>query len=548
MSSEIRTAIESIATFCAEKRFDDAEQLCRKILVEFPENAEILKLLGVILCKKGKPERALSFLQKALTLKPDAADIMNLIAIAFAELGRYDDAEEFYNKALSINPEYSEAFYNLANLKMAKMDYKTALVFYNKAIILKPDYFSAYINRGNAFKKLNKFKEALESYKTALQMNPDSYEAHINAGTALQGLFLFDKAIEEYKKAAELNPGSPDPYKNMGDSYKNLLRLDAAVDFYNKAIQLNPGDADAHMFSGMTLLLQGKLKEGFQEYEWRLKRPEFSRLKTDFPRWDGGTVPDKTILVIAEQGFGDSIQFVRYLPIVKRYCGKLVLICQAPLIPLIEKQGLADVILPIGTRYEDIKFDFQIPLMSLPFALGTTIDSIPADLPYIKADPEKVLIWRDKLKDIKCRKIGVCWSGSPTNTNDFNRSMPFSEIEKLFSLPGIEFFNLQKKIDSQILTERANFRNFSDELKDFSDTAALVDNMDMVISVDTVMAHLAGAIGKETALLLPYAPEWRWLTTRSDSPWYPGILKIYRQPSYGNWAAVIESLKTELSR
>lgn len=540
MRDKNAAAIENIASLYTQKRFDEAEQLCRKVLLEFPENVDVLKFLGVILWKKGKAERALSFLQKAIALKPDAPDIMNLTAIVCGELGNYETAEELYKKALALKPENPEILYNYANLKTAMNCQDEAAALYAKAISLKPDYFSAFINLGNTYKKLNKFALAIEAYEKALALRPDSYEAYLNKGNALQGLFLFEDSIEAYEKAHELNPASPDPFKNMGDAYKNLLRPDEALGHYAKALKLKPEDADAHMFSGMALLLQGDFSEGWKEYEWRLRRPEFSRLASDLPGWKGEVVPEKTILVSAEQGFGDTVQFCRYLPLVKERCGRLVFLCQAPLIPLLEKQNLADEILPLDTRHSAVDSDYHIPLLSLPSALKQ--DSFFAGVPYIKAEAAKISNWREKLKNTKGRKLGVCWSGSPTNTNDFNRSMPFPAMEKLFDLPDTEFFCLQKTIQPSA----GKFHNFSEELKDFSETAALVENMDLVISVDTVIAHLAGAMGKKTALLLPFVPEWRWLLNRSDSPWYSGAFKIYRQPGYGNWAALIEKLKAEL--
>lgn len=553
----------------------ETEKAYRKLLSENPANPDIYHQLGILYYQQGKTRKAESFLKKAvelspgspeflsnlglvemnlknykeaiisyeksLELRPDIPEILNSLANAYIGNDDLTKAEKLFEKLLLLKNDYPEAYYNFASFCMKKGDYPRALPLYEKAISLRPDYASAYNNMGNALAELKEYEKALSAFSKAVEIKSDFYEAYINMGNLFLAMDRIDEALETYSKAIEINPSSAEAFLNIANAYRNKLDIKNAILNFRKAIRLSPDDAGAHLNLALTLLLEENTQEGWTEYEWRLKRPEFAHLNIPFPRWNGASEKNARILVIAEQGFGDTIQFARYLPIVKERCGELTFLCQPPLFQLLEKQNYSDKILPLATvSPPEIIFDFYIPLLSLPLVLNVPV---PDRIPYINAAPEKISAWKERLQKFRRLKVGLCWAGSRSNTNDRLRSIPFGHLKPLLDIKEIDFFSLQKGA-----SEHLSVSDFTEDFSDFSDTAAFIENMDIVISVDTVIAHLSAAMNKETWLMIPYSSEWRWLLHRNDSHWYPSSMKIFRQPAYGDWQNLILLIAEKLKK
>jgi len=364
-------------------------------------------------------------------------------------------------------------------------------------------------------------------------------------GLILQEKGLFDEAEEYYQKALQINPYHEYTYNNLGALFKENGQLDKAMQCYRKALQLNPHNAEIHFGYSLAFLLSGNFQEGFKEYEWRWRTSKFIPYHRDYsqPAWDGSDIKGKTIAIHAEQGFGDTIQFVRYTSLIAARGAKILLICQNHLASLFKNvEGVHQV---IGEDEELPSFDFHCPLLSLPLLCKTTLDTIPAKVPYIAVEPRLVQQWKEKLHDRKLR-IGLSWAGNPQNERDHLRSCPLSIFSPLSQLDDIVFYSLQKEIYNKTVNHAETFLiDLTEEIKDFADTAAIIESLDLVISVDTAVVHLAGALGKPIRILIPYSPDWRWMLDRKDSPWYPSM-RLFRQPSFGDWESVIADIKDEL--
>jgi tetratricopeptide (TPR) repeat protein len=561
-----------------QNRLDEAEKLYRKLLALDNGNADVFNLLGALFLQKGKPQKAATFLKKAiaqapknasfhsnlakaqlssneidkaieayersLELEPDSEENLNSLGALYLEKGEVDKALNSFENALKTNPTLAEAYFNQGNALSFQRNYKEAIESYEKAISLKQDYFKAHNNKGNALKELGLFDDAIESYQKALTLKPDFYDAYLNIGNAFSAAGAPEKALEYYEKMEAISPALPAIHINKGNALKQCGRKEEALACFRKAIELAPENTDAHLNYGMSLLLYENFNEGWPEYEWRLNKKELQSAKLNAPKWDGSSAPEKSLLIIAEQGFGDAIQSARYFPIAKKLCGKVIFSCRKPLIPLMKNPaGIDEIIQP--EEIETSNFDIYIPNMSLPGIFNADLSNIPSVAPYIHADKDKVAEWKSRIKNDKKFKIGLCWAGSPTNTNDRNRSTSFKFMKELISSVNADFYSLQK---GSAPTDCAdNFFDFTENFNDFSDTAALMEYLDLTISVDTAIAHLAGAMNKPVWLMLPFEPEWRWLTKREDSPWYPSM-RIFRQKSFNDWAGLISQIKTELEK
>jgi Tfp pilus assembly protein PilF len=445
---------------------------------------------------------------------------------------------------LSIQQIFSEAlaFHNSGQLNRAKAGYEQILT-------IQPNHFAALNLLSAIAMQTNQPQLAVDLISKAIEVNPDVASPYYNRGVMLQKLKQHDDAIASYDKAIALNPNYAAAYANRGVALKELKLTEAAVTCYNKAISLDPDFADAHFNKSMVLLSEGDFERGWELYEWRWKCASYTTPRRDFfqPRWNGAeSISGKTILLHREQGLGDTIQFCRYARLVADLGANVILEVEQPLVSLLSSSfGAQHQVVAKGSILPP--FDIHCPLLSLPLAFKTTIATIPSRQAYLRIDSSKVSKWASKLCGSTKPRIGIVWSGRPAHTNDHNRSI------KLFSLiPFIpyafEYFSLQKEVredDRATLHAYPNIRHFGDELEDFSDTAALCEQMDIVISVDTSVAHLSAAIGKATWVLLPSSPDWRWLLDREDSPWYPSA-RLFRQRNAGNWVDVFEEVNAAL--
>ena len=481
--------------------------------------------------KKSKLIEAKELYEKFLEKNHSHSDALHLLALIYYSLSLHVKAIELVQKAISIKPH--EIYYNsLGNILKAQNNFDEALKMYEIALSKNPEYAEACYNLANLLQEKNKLDEAMEMYAKSLLLNPHNATAFYNLGIILHAKNRHNEAIAMYKKALAINPNYIDVYINFGITLNAQNRVDEALLMYEKALSLDSNNQKAQWNKSFTLLLKGDLVEGFKLYEWRYSIAQ----KRNFSQalWlNNISLDGKTILIHTDQGYGDSIQFCRYIELFSEFNCNVIFEIEKPLLSLLSQlQGVTQFV-EKGDKLPE--FDFHCPLMTLPLAFKTVITSIPAKKNYLSADPKKVKEWSDRL-GLTCKpKIGIVWSGNPNHNNDHNRTIELAQM--LQYLPkGFEYISLQKEIreNDKDALQNSKIKYFGDELHDFSDTAALCENMDLVISVDTSVAHLCGALGKETYILLPFSPDWRWLLDRDDTPWYPTV-RLLRQKELGKW-------------
>ena len=397
---------------------------------------------------------------------------------------------------------------------------------------------------------LKRLDEALRSYDRALALKPDYVEALTNRGVVLADLKRSDEALQSYDRALALKPDDVEALYNRGTTLNGLQRHDEALEYYDRALALKPEHAQAHWNRALCSLQLGDFASGWAEYEWRWRRNRPENAKREFrqPLWLGiEPLAGKTILLHAEQGLGDTLQFCRYVRPVAALGARVVLEVQPPLLPLLRRLEGASELRATGAALP--AFDYHCPLLSLPLAFKTELASVPSDIPYLRSDAARVEKWRERLGPKMQPRVGIAWSGATGHKNDHNRSLSLAQVLPLL-IEQVQWVSLQKELreaDAQLMSAQTPMRSYGEELKDFADTAALVELMDVVVAVDTSVAHLAGALGKPVWILLPFNSDWRWLLDRDDSLWYP-TARLFRQPAIGDWASVIDTVRNELAR
>jgi tetratricopeptide (TPR) repeat protein len=406
---------------------------------------------------------------------------------------------------------------------------------------------AAWNNRGGALQSLGRYEEALRSYDQAIAQNPRFTEAHNNRGIILQKKNCLDQALESYLKAIDLNPHFSEAHFNLGVIYRKMLHLEKSLNHLNIAISLKPGYADALWAKSLLMLLIGKFDEGWKLYEWGWKNKERGEPRLFLePLWLGNqSLTGKTILIHGEQGLGDAIQFCRYMKQLSNLGANIILEIDSALISIIKTLPNISQVISRGSLIP--KIDYHCPMLSLPLAFETTIDTIPKDTPYLTVDFSKAEFWKKKLGPKKKMRVGLSWFGNSKQKDDAQRSLDLSALIPLLDLP-VEFHSLHKEYrmkDLTLLNATPQIINHHSDLHDFSDTAALINEMDLVISVDTALAHLSGGLNKCTVLLLQWSADWRWMLDGSNTDWYPSM-SLYRQSIKGNWGGVIERLKQDL--
>ena len=529
------------------RRAERGVELIRKAIGLNPNVAEAHSNLGNALMDLKCPAEALASCDRAIALKPDIAVAHYNRGNALKELKRPAEALASYDKAIALKPDFAETHSNRGTALMDLKRPAEALASYDKAIALMPEVAETHSNRGSALRDLKRHEEALASYDKAIALKPDFAEAHYNRGNALRDLKRPAEALASYDRAIALKPDVVEAHNNRGNALRDLKRPAEALASYDKAIAIKPDFAEAYWNQSLCLLLMGHFEQGWRQYEWRKKKLEPTGVRSyPKPVWLGEeNIAGKTLFIYWEQGFGDTIQFCRYAKLLEARGAKVIISVQQPLCGLLKQ--ISPTIRVLNPNEEPTEFDYHCPLLSLPLALGTTLETIPAEQQYLKTDEELRSVWSARLPPKTKPRIGVVWSGSATYKGDQYRSMELQQFLAIFS-PDADWICLQKEIrekDLAILRQFGRIAFFGDDLRDFSDTAALLDLMDLVITIDTGVAHLAGAMGKPVWILLPYNPDWRWLLDRNDSPWYPSA-RLFRQQQIGNWATVTDQVKNQL--
>ncbi len=494
-------------------RLDEAEKLYTRVLKMRRDHFDALHLLGMLNHQRGKPAEAYRLIIAALKADPRSADALANLALVLHSLKRDAEAMQSLDRALAIAPDNLNA-HNARGILLSDLNRPAeALAAFDRLLAAQPQNPSALYNRGNALRSLGREADAIATYDRALAAMPSHVKAWHNRGLALQA----------------------------------LNRHREAVASYGKAVGLQPDYADAHFNAGAALLTLGDYRAGLPEYEWRWQRAGMSvRKDLRKPLWLGeAALTGKTILLHAEQGLGDTVMFARYAPVLARQGAKVVLEVQPELKGLLA--GLADTVVARGAPLPP--HDLHCPLASLPLACKTELSIIPAEIPYLRASEERIAHWRTRLEVLPAPRVALVWSGRATHANDRNRSIGLKRLEPLLAVPGVSFVSLQRELkpdDAALLAGDKRIAPMGDELRDFADTAAVLALADLVVCVDTSVAHVAAALGRPAFILLPFQPDWRWLLDRDTSPWYPNA-RLFRQPAPGDWDSVIARMRDALA-
>ncbi len=537
------------STLQSRNLFDEAIAVYKLAIDLKPNDADILNNLGNTHRKCGKMIEALNSYKQASELKPHNAEIHCNLGAVYQELGNLDEAILYYERAISLNPENAMAHNNLGTALKKQCRLEEAVKRYNSAIELNPDYAEAYNNLGITLQSLMRLDKAITSYRTAITINPHYAEAYYNCGNALNKQEMIDEALICFKKATAIKPDYAEAHNLLGATLEEQGNLVEAAASYSRAIELNPDYVDAHINRSFLSLLKGNYKDGWQEYEWRLYKKGYVNRTFQQPMWNGSHLKGKTILIHTEQGVGDNIQFVRYLPMVQAMGGRVIFECLPELIHVLKHcAGIDKIVTKSSSGRLSEQFDVHVPLLSLPGLFNTTLNSIPSNIPYITVDPDLLEQWRLRLSNDYKYKAGIVWAGNPNHAKDKRRSCSLSDFATLAEIQEISFYCLQKgaaSIEADKWSDKGRIIRLDSEISDFTDTAAIIANLDIVISVDTSAAHLAGAIGKSVWTLLPFIPDWRWQLERNDSPWYPSM-RLFRQTKMYEWDGVFEQVKESL--
>jgi tetratricopeptide (TPR) repeat protein len=495
----------------------------------------------------GAYEEALDPCNKVLASDPRHADALNTRGVVLTKLRRCAEALASYDAALAVAPDRVDIEINRGTVLLELDRFDEALASFDKALTRDPDNVTALVNRGNACIKDKRFAEALQNYDSALALAPDQVGALNDRCVALAEMDRCDEALAAADQALRVGPHVVAAHVNRGNALMKLARLDEALVSYGEALKLDPEQVDANFNASLAKLCLADFSAGWEQYEYRWKKKEFQRREYARPMWRGERdIAGKTVLLVHEQGLGDTIQFVRYAPLVADLGARVLVGVQPPLKSVVATvPGIAQIIADGEVLPE---FDLFCPMLNLPRAFGTELATIPAKIPYIRPYQERLEKWRDRFVDDDRVRVGICWAGNTAHLNDRNRSIALPRLAKVLSVPGIDFVSIQKDVgEAQADVLRAHgVRQLGQEFADFSDTAAVIALLDLVVAVDTSVAHLAGAMGKAVALLIPFSPDWRWLLDRTDSPWYTTI-RIFRQDAVGDWDGPLERLHRELS-
>ena len=539
-------------------RLAEAEAGYRQVLARDPRHADSLNLLGVIAAQCGHPDAAIELIAQAIRLNDGVAGYHINLGLTEQGRGRTDVAAECYRRALELAPEDADAHNNLGIILQDQGQFDAAAAHFERSLAARPDHAEALINLGLARRNQGRLEEAVACGERAIALRPNSAEACNNLGLALENLGRVEAALTHYRQALVLRPDYAEAANNLGLALQHAGQDEAALAQFDHALALRPDYAEAQLNQSMVRLLTGALRPGWRQYEerWRSRQMASDRRDLAVPRWDGSAGEGRTILIWAEQGLGDSLQFCRYVPLLAERGWRVIVEVQPPLARLF--RGLAGAAAVVATdAATGMRFDCHCPMMSLPQHFDTVLDTIPARLPYLSPEAADVARWGKCLAASGLPpdgiRVGLVWAGnarrhSPLLTiADSRRSIGLDQLAPVLAVAGVRFVSLQKDLRPGEAPAERGLVDVMDKIGDFADTAALIAHLDLVIAVDTSTLHLAGAMAKPVWLLNRFDTCWRWLRGRDDSPWYP-TLRQFRQTRSGAWDEVIAAAATALQR
>jgi tetratricopeptide (TPR) repeat protein len=552
---------------------------CRMIIQKNPRDAASLHALSLLECRLGRLTNGMDIINQALALEPENPEYLAHRGCIFLDRGEHNNALADFQKAIGIDSINAQYHFHLGNAYRELGALREAIAAYRQATVLQPTHVEALNNLGNLLKKQGFFGDAILSFQRAITVSPEQAMLYNNLGLAYVALGLLDDAEIQFHKAIERQPRYPEALNNLGNVVQMRGGFEESKAWYARALKLRPDFQDAlgnlantHKFCGeiqpatdlyhrllqqqdspehhhnlaLALLVSGQLVDGWREYEWRWQTSQLANARRPFsqPQWRGEAAEGQTILIHAEQGFGDTLQFCRYIPLVAERGLRVILEVQPPLVRLMQSLAGGAQIMARGDALPS--FDLHCPMLSLPLAFGTTLETIPATIPYLFPKVDSVRAWRDKLPEVGGKvRVGFVWAGSARFQSpdmiatDRRRSIDPKLLAPLMDVDGVQYFTLQK--GGSAAPASLNLIDKMADCKDFADTAALIANLDLVISVDTAVVHLAAAMGKPVWLLNRYDTCWRWLLGRDDSPWYPSA-RQFRQKKSGDWGGVIRDV------
>jgi tetratricopeptide (TPR) repeat protein len=561
-----------------------AEEVCRRLLTSDPAHAPSLHLLGVLAHQSGRHDESIHWIRQAIALCANNAEFHYNLGVAQQVQGQLEEAAASYRQTLELEPSRAEAHNNLAHALMMLGRLDEALAHIEQALRLRPQYAEAHANRGELLRRQGRLEDAVGYYRRALELEPSSTLFLVNLANVLTAQGQPEEAVPYYRRAIRLQPAEAIYLSNLGNALTLSGRPDESERCCRQALRLKPDFADAYHNLGIALGAQGEIEQalaanaealrlnpdhvgarncqamwrlqmgdfarGWEEYEWRWKKPNMLPRNFPQPLWDGSSLEGRTILIHAEQGLGDTIQFIRYAPVAKRRGGTVIVECQPALCQLLAGCSGIDRLIAQGSPLPT--FDVHVPLLSLPRIFGTTLADVPAEVQYLFADPALIERWRDELSGVPGFKIGIAWQGNPRFPADCMRSIPLTHFAPLAQVDGVRLFSLQKGLGREQLAATASYLpviDLADRLDEktggFMDTAAVMKNLDLIITSDTAIPHLAGALGVPVWVCLALGADWRYLLGREDSPWYP-TMRLFRQTRLGDWDGVFERIASEL--
>lgn len=542
-----------------QRRDDEALQVMQKAADLVPDDPDVHNNLGSALRESGQRALAIVHFEKALALNPDFPDALNGLAITLKQQGDTERVIALLQRAIELRPTFPEAHYNLGNAIKAQGDLDAAVKSYMEALKLRPGYADAYNSLGNTLMLKGEPEEALACYQKSLTSNPQFHEALNGTGNALRALGRLDEAIVKYKEALSLKPDHEGFHHNLAIAYSEKLQIDAALASYRESLRYNPDYASSRAGLGMLLIANGQMEEGWPFYESRwegfqqameglLKRPE-----TTLPQWKGEPVAaSDALLLFCEQGLGDSLQFIRYVPLLAARFARITVVCPTLLLNIFRGSFQFKHVEFTDVHPKDQStWHWHCTTMSVPLAMHTTLQNLPAKVPYLLAPTNRVDHWRDRLQQVdggKKPRVGLVWAGGNLLRDDKKRSIPPEQFLPLTAHHEMTWISLQKANDDKKKARdhhKTGLIDWMNDIQDFADTAALIENLDLVITVDTAVAHLAGALGKPVWMMNRHAGDFRWMFHRQDTPWYP-TMRLFRQPEPGDWTSVLAQVQLAL--
>jgi tetratricopeptide (TPR) repeat protein len=550
VATDVNSVYERGLHLIVKEQWTEGEACLRQVLQAQPERWGAYLNLGVALARQRKFQEAIQCFERYAAALPLAVEGFNNLGLAHLEMGHFEQAERAFLEATRLKPDNPDHHNNLAVCRARRNDHDGAIAAFEQALQLAPDRIATIINLASAYKNKKNFARAAELYQQAISMRGEDHDTLCSLGKAYSELGDRARSADCYCRAVTLNPKSADAQNNLGVALADLNHVEEAVHHLQQAVLLRPEHGETHRNLGIIQLMAGKFEEGWTEYEWRwrcnFRDPHAKRC----PRWDGGPLEGRTILLFPEQGLGDTLQFIRYAPLVQAKGGTVVFECPRVLSSLLRNQAGVDHVVPQSSPIPRV--DVAAPLLSLPYLFGTTLTTVPANVPYVHADLECVARWAHALRHLGGFKVAIAWQGSTKYAGDRQRSVPLQSFAPLADVPGVQLISLQKGVGTEQLGSTA--RRFVpldlgrqiDEGDDaFVDSAAVMQLADLVITSDTSLAHLAGAMGLPVWLVLHFAGDWRWLRDRDDCPWYP-TMRLFRQQEWGDWQSVFQRVAAAL--